>query len=447
MDASPDAEPRRLLPQAFATGRPGLIGLVVITGVGGGLIGVGYLELLSWMSRGLGPTRWSHASHLAILAGVGILIALLAVWLGHPSDVELLVDNIHVLGGPEEVRGLRSLVPMSLLCIATGGALGPEAPLVTTTGSLAGALGSRCHLDRHDLRILTITGMAAGFTVLFGAPLGSAVFSLEILHRRGMEYYEALLPAAIGALCGFAISSAINGVGLRPMWQFPAPAHLRLGDIGYAVAAGVVGAAIAAAFTYLTIGLRRAGGLLPTSSRPVLGGVLLGGLAVISPYALTNGETQLHDLTVVKVAVGTLLLAAGAKLVASAVTAATGWLGGFIIPLFFIGFCLGRAMQGHLPGGSSWALAAGLMVAANVGVTKTPIGSTLVITEMTGSILFPTTLIAALVSLALTSRIGLIDSQRRRLDPLNDDAPQTAAAHDTLGNPDAASHDAEEPER
>ena len=46
------------------------------------------------------------------------------------------------------------------------------------------------------VRILTITGMAAGFTVLFGAPLGSAVFALEILHRRGLEYYEALMPAS-----------------------------------------------------------------------------------------------------------------------------------------------------------------------------------------------------------------------------------------------------------
>ena len=43
--------------------------------------------------------------------------------------------------------------------------------------------------------MLTITGMAAGFTVLFGAPLGAALFALEILHRRGLEYYEALMPA------------------------------------------------------------------------------------------------------------------------------------------------------------------------------------------------------------------------------------------------------------
>jgi len=55
-----------------------------------------------------------------------------------------------------------------------------------------------------------------------------------------------------------------------------------------------------------------------------------------------------------------------------------------------------------------------LMVAINVGVTKTPLGSTLVVTEMAGLQLIPMTLIAAVVSLFLTSEVGLIHSQRRR---------------------------------
>ena len=59
--------------------------------------------------------------------------------------------------------------------------------------------------------------------------------------------------------------------------------------------------------------------------------------------------------------------------------------------------------------------AAALMVACNVGVTKTPLGSTLVVTEMAGFTILPTTLIAAMVSLVLTSEVGLIHSQQRRL--------------------------------
>jgi H+/Cl- antiporter ClcA len=57
-----------------------------------------------------------------------------------------------------------------------------------------------------------------------------------------------------------------------------------------------------------------------------------------------------------------------------------------------------------------------LMVACNVGVTKTPLGSVLVVTEMAGLTLLPSVLIASVVALLLTSHVGLIDSQRRRAD-------------------------------
>lgn len=404
-----------------------LLSLVVATGLLGGLVGAGYLGLLQLVTHGLGPDRWSLPVHLGVLTAVGLAVAGLTRWLGNPADVELLVDNIHVLGGADEVRSLRSLIPVSLLCIGAGGALGPEAPLVTTTGTLGSWIGSRARLDRVDLRIVSIAGMAAGFTVLFGAPLGSAVFALEILHRRGLEYYEALLPSVIGALCGYAVYVGATGLGLEPVFAFPEIGPVRLADLGWGLAAGVAGALVAYAFTYLCAGLRHAIRAVPPSARPVLGGVALGGLAFATPYALTNGESQIADLTTAHIAVATLVVAAAAKLLASAVSLVTGWKGGFIIPLFFVGYCLARASAGFLPGSDEWVLAAALMVAANVGVTKTPIGSTLVVTEMAGMAVLPSTLLAAVVSLALTSGVGLIDSQRRRFDAGDDaDEPEPA---------------------
>ncbi|MBX3287631.1 MAG: chloride channel protein, partial [Actinobacteria bacterium] len=284
-------------------------------------------------------------------------------------------------------------------------------------------VGSRARLGRVELRIVSIAGMAAGFTVLFGAPLGSAVFALEILHRRGLEYYEALLPAAVGALCGYAVYAGATGLGLEPVFAFPGVGPMQVTDLLLGAAAGLAGAGIAHAFTHLCTGLRRAVRAVPPPARPVLGGIALGGLAFATPYALTNGEAQIADLSAIHVAAATLALAAGAKLVASAVSLVTGWKGGFIIPLFFVGYCVARASAGILPDGDEWVLAAGLMAAANVGVTKTPIGSTLVVTEMAGTAVLPSTLLASVVSLALTSGVGLIDSQRRRFDA-GDDADE-----------------------
>ena len=372
---------------------------------------MGTLHLLQ---RGLWPTHWDLLPHGLILVGVGIAVAVLIAVLGSPGDVELMVDNIHVVGGHDNVKMLRSLIPVSLLCVSAGGALGPEAPLIQTTGTFASVLGTRLQLERNELRAITITGMASGFTVLFGAPLGAAVFALEILHRRGLEYYEALLPAVIGSLWGYVVYVVATGAGLEPVWSFPSALPMHAGDLGWAAGCGVVGAIVAVAFTYLALGLRALIKAIPIGARPALGGLVLALLAWVSPYALTFGEAQIGEITTTDLAIHVLLLGAAAKLVASAVTLATGWRGGFIIPLFFIGAALGLAAHAWIPGTNEWVLVTALMVACNVGVTKTPIGSVLVVTEMAGVTLLPTTIVASVVALLLTSNVGLIESQRRR---------------------------------
>ncbi len=420
-----------LLLRVAALARRPIVLAVIATGVLGGLIGAAYLWTLRGTTWLIGPAHFATWTHLLLLVAIGVGVGVLVHWLGAPDDVELLVGNIHILGGPREVRGLRSLIPASLLCVGAGGPLGPEAPLVTATGTVGSLLAHRQHLSVTEVRMVAITGMAAGFTVLFGAPLGSAVFALEILHRRGMEYYEALMPAIIGSLCGFGVAAAARVVGLGPLWQFPTVAALHPADLAWAIAAGVVGAGVAIVFTYLTIGLRRAVAAVPTGVRPALGGLVIGLGAMATPYVLTNGEGQINDLLRHRVVVATLAVAALAKLCSAAVAVVTGFRGGFIIPLFFVGFCLGRLTEGHLLGGNSMVLAAGLMVACNVGVTKTPLGSTLVVTEMAGFTILPTTLIAAMVSLVLTSGVTVIHSQQRRLSV---DAPGASA--DTDPSPD-----------
>jgi H+/Cl- antiporter ClcA len=405
---------RRLFVEGLLGQQRRLLAYVVVAGLVGGLVGAAYVGVLHLFQDGLWPTHWDTLPHLFILVGVGVAVGVLTRLLGNPGDVELLVNNIHVSGGPEDIRDLRSLIPVSLLCISAGGAMGPEAPLVQTTGSLGAWLANRWHLQRDEIRVLTITGMAAGFTVLFGAPLGSAVFALEILHRRGMEYYEALMPAVLGSLVGYALYVVLTGVGVEPVWRFPSLGHLEPVDIAWGLACGVAGAIVAIIFTYLTRGARAVFRWIPPSLRPVLGGAILGGLAFWSPYALTFGEAQINGLAFRKAALIVFVVAAAAKLIGTTVTLSSGWRGGFIIPMFFIGVALGRLGHGLLPGTNEVVLMSCLMVAINVGVTKTPLGSTLVVTEMAGLQLIPMTLIAAVVSLFLTSEVGLIHTQQRR---------------------------------
>jgi H+/Cl- antiporter ClcA len=395
--------------------QPRVVGLVVIVGVACGLVGALYLLALHILENVLWPTEWEGAVGFAILGGVGVAVAVLVKVLGTPGDVELMVDNIHVSGTATAVRMLRSLIPTSLLCIASGGAMGPEAPLVQTTGTLASWTAKRAGLLVRESRVLTIAGMAAGFTVLFGAPLGSAIFALELLHRRGLQYYEALLPAVLGSLAGYGVYVVATGAGLEPVWHLPSPAGIHVGDLGWAVVAGIGGALVAVAFTYSTASLRWVSRRLPAMSRPVVGGLLLAALGLLSAYSLTYGEAQISEILGKHgETVAFFALAALAKFVGTSVTLSFEWRGGFIIPLFFMGACLARAFHGLVPGTEEAVLIAAFMAAANTGVTKTPLGSTLVVTEMAGFQLLPTTLLAVIVSFALTSEVGLIHSQRER---------------------------------
>ncbi len=397
----------------------------MVIGFGGGALGAAYLFVLDVLTEHIGPEQWNSGGQIAVLVVTGLVVSLLVKLLGRTADVELLVGNIHVPGttdrgtnptGPDSGGRLRALIPVSLLCIGAGGTLGPEAPLVTMTGTLASRVALRAGLNTSDRRVLAITGMAAGFTVLFGAPLGAAVFALEIPHRRGLEYYEAIVPAVIGSLCGFAVSTTLGGFGLEPIWNFPHSNVIDGIDLAWAVLAGVLGAAIGLAFTGLVDVLHRVTMRIPASSRPAVGGLVLGVLTLVSPYALTNGEVQINTLGSTAPIAATLLVAGAMKLVAAAVALVTGWRGGFIIPLFFTGFTLGWVVADWLSVDHTWMFVAATMVAANVAVTKTPIGSTLVVTEMSGLTLGPVTIIGALTSLVLTSPIGLIENQRRRFD-------------------------------
>ena len=167
---------------------------------------------------------------------------------------------------------------------------------------------------------------------------------------------------------------------------------------------------IAVAFTYLSTLLRAGARRLQPGLRPVVGGLVLAALGLASSYSLTFGEAQIGEiLSHHGGTVAFFALAALAKLAGTSVTLSAEWRGGFIIPLFFIGACLGRAFHVIAPGTNEAVMIAAFMAAANTGVTKTPLGSTLVVSEMAGFRLLPTT---------LARHDGLVRAhQRGRADP------------------------------
>src|SRR5882672_2924499 len=104
--SSPAPEPRRRWHRILLGDLDGLILWIFAVGIAGGATGVAYLGCLHELTRLLGPERWSIVAHLVVMMAVGGAVTLLVKWLGSPGDVELMVNNIHLLGGHNEVQQL-----------------------------------------------------------------------------------------------------------------------------------------------------------------------------------------------------------------------------------------------------------------------------------------------------------------------------------------------------
>src|SRR6516165_9448033 len=99
---------------------PAFLLATFVVGIASGIVGSLYLLAIHLLQHVLWPDHYSSAAAFLTLALAGIVVVVLTRTLGKPGDVELLVDNIHVSGGMEGVRELRSLIPMSVVTISAG---------------------------------------------------------------------------------------------------------------------------------------------------------------------------------------------------------------------------------------------------------------------------------------------------------------------------------------
>ena len=86
----------------------------------------------------------------------------------------------------------------------------------------------------------------------------------------------------------------------------------------------MLGALLAAVFTYATSILRSMWRWVPVAVRPIVGGLALGALAFASPYALTFGEGQISYISVADLTVAALVGAGAAKLLGAALLVTPG---------------------------------------------------------------------------------------------------------------------------
>jgi H+/Cl- antiporter ClcA len=98
-------------------------------------------------------------------------------------------------------------------------------------------------------------------------------------------------------------------------------------------------------------------------------------------------------------------------MLAISVTVTGGWRGGIIIPLFFTGACIGKAVAFTIPGLETELAMICTMAALNAAVTRTPVSTTLLMAKLTGLSQFTPVLFASLVGFFLAPKVPFIASQ------------------------------------
>lgn len=371
-----------------------------------------YWLVLEWMIHRL--EVFTGLSLLMVMPLAGLFIGLMIHFLGNPGEIGLIVDNIHFRGGRLDARENPAMILTSLASISAGGSAGPEAPLVQVTGSFGTWVADRLKLQGENLRSLSLAGMAAGFTALFGAPLGGAIFALEILHHQHvLEYYEAILPAIVSSCASYVVFVAITHLGIGPTWNFPQYQVDNVDDFGIAILYGVLGAMAGWIFVGIFRLCDRLSACLPSPVylRTTLAGLVLGILAALFPLTRYFGHEQLNLVIGFSYSAFALLSLAFVKMLAISVTVTGGWRGGIIIPLFFTGACIGKAVALAISSLETELAMICTMAALNAAVTRTPVSTTLLMAKLTGFSQFTPVLFASLVGFFLAPKVPFIASQ------------------------------------
>lgn len=372
-------------------------------------ISVGFVGALFHMAIDRGTElRESHKIFLFLLPLAGLVI----VWAYHVTGMSDDKGTEYIIGAVREGRILRirtaPLIFLStVLTHLCGGSAGREGAALQLGGSMSNFIGRLLHLDEKDDRIITMCGMAAGFSALFGTPLAAAIMAMEVVSV-GVMYYSAIVPCVLSALIAKEVA-VLMGVVPTAFMVTGVP------ELGPLVLVQLVGLGVLCALVaVLFCGVMH---LVPKcydrlTKNPYVR-VVIGGVLVVLLSLILGSDYNGAGVGVIQQALaGTARPEAFfLKIVFTALTLAAGFKGGEIVPAFFCGATFGCFFGALLGLPASFAGAVG-MVSVFCGVTNCPLTSILLSYELFGGEGLALYALAIAVSYMLSGYSGLYHAQK-----------------------------------
>eukprot|EP00980_Cylindrotheca_fusiformis_P009914 scaffold2194_cov130-Cylindrotheca_fusiformis.AAC.10 len=97
--------------------------------------------------------------------------------------------------------------------------------VLSTAGMASGMIGSMlavlCKQSMLQARVLNLTAASAAIGGFFGFPMAGALFVLEVPHRMGLQYFEALSPATIASIVAVLTNRLVTGNDVTGYYEYP----------------------------------------------------------------------------------------------------------------------------------------------------------------------------------------------------------------------------------
>ncbi len=387
--------------------------LTVLLGVVGGLSAVLFslaIDATRNVLFGAAPSNWR-------LLAVPTLVSLVTGYLlakffndARGSGVPQTEAAYHLHQGVIPGRVVLGKFLTGALCVGSGHSMGREGPSVQIGAGIASVLGRWLRMSPARVQSLVPIGAAAALSAAFNTPVAAVLFALE-------EIIGDMNAALIGSTVVASVTAVIverSILGNEPLFRVPAyhlvhPAELA----GYAVL-GIVGGIVSVLFCKLLLRARGFFKRMPGWTRtfqPAMGGLAIGVILVFVPQVMGVGYEHVDQALQGSLALKTLVLLCGVKLVATIISYASGNAGGIFAPSLFLGAMAGGAvgMVMHawapFPTGDPGAYALVGMGTLFAGIIRVPMTSVFMIFELTQDyqILVPL-MVANLLSFVISRR-------------------------------------------
>ena len=388
------------------------LGLVA---AGAALFGVAFRVSLGWMNHLLfhannvveGLTRLPPLGRLAVpIAGAAVAGGILRLSGARPQGISNVMEAVALGRLGLSLRVTATRLSASWAAIAGGLSIGREGPLIEFGGSLGVAIGRRLAISPDETRILVAAGTTAGFAAAYNTPFAAVTFVLETIV--GVAAPRLLVPVMAASVVATAITRAMVGAGpIYGQRAFGLASYLDLVSFG---ALGVAGAIVAVVFkqvlkVFEELAERRA---LPQPLEAMLGGAIVGAIAIGVPEVVGNGYEPLNAILDAQPVIAWLALLMVAKVIATSGSVATGIPGGVFTPMLLVGAALGAVWA---QGVGSWTPDATVgsfmlvgMAATTAASIHAPLTAAVMIFELSGDYLVVLPLLLATVVATAVSR-------------------------------------------